>query len=654
MTHSKISNSLTWVIGGAQGSGVDSAANIFSKACSQAGLCIFGKREYYSNIKGEHSYFTVRVSDKQIRSHVDDIDLLVSFDAETIFRHAIEVRKGGAIIYDSDLTNVTLDEVATLDDQASERIRKMLQRAGKPSTVQGILDYSSESGVFLIKIPYFEILKDFSEKINEPGLSRLTRMINVMALSASMALLDFDRDILAKAIKHIFRAKPKVAEKNMAAANYIYNYIKTRSDSFNPAFNLKCITPSSDVILVQGNQSSAMGKIIAGCRFQTYYPITPASDDSEFLESNQLIDQTDGKNGSIVVVQTEDEIAAVTMAIGGALTGVRSATATSGPGFSLMVEALGWAGINEVPVVVSLYQRAGPSTGLPTRHEQGDLMFAINCGHGEFPKIVFASGDIEESFYDTVKAFNFAEKYQLPVIHMLDKAIANSIMTCKVFDQHRINIDRGRLVEYVIPAAETGVAGNYLRFKLDENPISPRIRLGTENGIFWNTGDEHTEEGHITEDPSNRIKMMNKRMSKLDFALNEIPDEDKAIEYGHDPSSGDGMTIVSWGSTKGAILDAIDQLTTEGKNIKFVQLRLMHPFPTSLVAKMLENTRVLVDVEMNYTGQLGLLIKQNLNCEINYSIVKYNGRSMSSSEVYNALMRIMNGNAPRRIVLEHG
>ena len=283
-------------------------ANIFSRACAEGGLHIFGKREYYSNIKGEHSYFTVRVSDKQIRSHVDDIDLLVSFDAETIFRHAVEVRKGGAIIYDSDLANVSLDEVATLDDQASERIRKMLQRAGKPSTIQGILDYSNESGVFLIKIPYFQILKDFSEKINEPGLSRLTRMINVMALSASMAILDFDMDILAKAIKHIFRAKPKVAEKNMAVANYIYNYIKTRSDSFNPAFNLKCPTPSSDVILVQGNQSSAMGKIIAGCRFQTYYPITPASDDSEFLESNQLIDQTDGKKGSIVVVQTEDEI----------------------------------------------------------------------------------------------------------------------------------------------------------------------------------------------------------------------------------------------------------------------------------------------------------------------------------------------------------
>ena len=655
-TQLKVANSLTWVIGGAQGSGVDSAANIFSKACSQAGLYIFGKREYYSNIKGEHSYFTVRVSDKQIRSHIDDINLLVSFDAETVFRHGDKVTNGGAIIYDADLVNTSIQEVPSIDDHASKRIIGMLEKAGKPLTVQGMLDYAKDNGTMLYKIPYFQLLKEFSEKINDHSLSKLTRMINVMALSASMAILDFDTMVMAKAIKYVFRAKPKIADINIGAANYSYNYIKSKFDSTEFKFKLTHTNPSSDIILVQGNQSSAMGKITAGCRFQTYYPITPASDDSEFLESNQIIEEQSyngDRKGSIVVIQTEDEIAAITMAIGGALTGVRSATATSGPGFSLMAEALGWAGINEVPVVVSLYQRAGPSTGLPTRHEQGDLMFAIYCGHGEFPKIVFASGDIEESFYDTIKAFNFAEKYQLPVIHMLDKAIANSIMTCKIFDQHRINIDRGELLENVPHSAKIGVAGNYLRFKLGKNPISPRITLGTENGIFWNTGDEHSEEGHITEDPDNRIKMMNKRMDKLDVALTEIPDEDKAIAYGQDDPSG-GITIISWGSTKGAILDAIDQLIAEGKSIKFIQIRLMHPFPTALIEKLLENAKVLIDIEMNYSSQLALLIKQNLNRNVNYRIVKYNGRPMSSSEVYNALMRIINGDAPRRIVLEHG
>jgi 2-oxoglutarate ferredoxin oxidoreductase subunit alpha len=653
MTLTKITNSLTWVIGGAQGSGVDSAANIFSRACAQGGLHIFGKREFYSNIKGEHSYFTVRVSDKPIRSHVDTIDILASFDAETIFRHADKVTDGAAIIYNSELANTTIQEVTTIDEFAARRISRLLEKAGKPLTIKGMVDYAKDNGALLYNIPYLKVLKEFAEEINDPSLSKFTRMVNVMALSASMAILNFDSNILNNAIKYVFRTKPRVAESNISVANYAYNYSRSKFDLSEFKFILRCKRPSSDIILVQGNQSSGLGKIMAGCKFQTYYPITPASDDSEFLESNQIIEQRNGQNGSLVVLQTEDEIAAIAMAIGGALTGVRSATATSGPGFSLMTEALGWAGINEVPLVVSLYQRAGPATGLPTRHEQGDLLFAINAGHGEFPKIVFASGDIEESFYDTIKVFNFAEKYQMPVIHMLDKAIANSIMTCKIFDQYKVKIDRGQLLESVGPSTETGIAGHYLRFKLSENPISPRISIGTENGIFWNTGDEHNEEGHISEDPENRIKMMNKRMGKLDIALNEICNEDKAVAYGEDDPLL-GLTIISWGSTKGAILDAMDRFTYEGKKIKFIQVRLLHPFPTAVVEKMLENTKVLVDIEMNYSSQLGSLIKENLKREINYSIVKYNGRPMSSSEVYNAIMRIIDGKASRRIVLENG
>jgi 2-oxoglutarate/2-oxoacid ferredoxin oxidoreductase subunit alpha len=653
MTLTKITNSLTWVIGGAQGSGVDSAANIFSRACAQGGLHIFGKREFYSNIKGEHSYFTVGVSDNPIRSHVDKIDVLASFDAETVFRHADKVADGGAIIYNSELANTTIQEVPTIEELAAGRISRFLEKAGKPLTIQGMLDYAKDNGAIVYNIPYLKVLKEFAEKINDSSLSKFTRMINVMALSASMAILDFDSDILTNAIRYVFRTKPRVAESNISIANYAYNYCRSKFDLSEFKFTLRCKRPSGDIILVQGNQSSGLGKIIAGCKFQTYYPITPASDDSEFLESNQILEQRNGQNGSLVVLQTEDEISAVAMAIGGALTGARSATATSGPGFSLMTEALGWAGMNEVPLVVSLYQRAGPATGLPTRHEQGDLLFAVNAGHGEFPKIVFASGDIEESFYDTIKVFNFAEKYQMPVIHMLDKAIANSIMTCKMFDQYKVKIDRGQLLQDVAPTTETGTAGHYLRFKLSEYPISPRISLGTENGIFWNTGDEHTEEGHITEDPEMRIKMMNKRMSKLDVALNEIADEDKAVAYGeYDPVL--GLTIIGWGSTKGAILDAMDRFKDEGKKIKFIQVRLLHPFPTAVMEKMLHDTKVLVDIEMNYSSQLGALVKQNLKREINYSIVKYNGRPMSSSEVYNAILHIINGKASRRIVLDNG
>lgn len=645
-------NSLTWVIGGAQGSGVDSAANIFSRACAQAGFHIFGKREYYSNIKGEHSYFTVRVSDEPIHSHVDLIDILVSFDAETVFVHAGEVKEGGAIIYDSDLAETTLREVPTIDEYAARRISSILESSGKAISVRGMLDLAQEKNIKLYGIPYFRLLKQFSEQMGDHTLSKLTRTVNVMALSASMAILNFDKHILSESIRYIFRTKPKIAENNVSAAGFVYDHVRLQFSSKDLTRELKYKRPLDNTILVQGNQSSALGKLVAGCRFQTYYPITPASDDSEFLESNQILEQNNGEEGSILVVQTEDEIAAVTMAIGGALTGVRSATATSGPGFSLMVEALGWAGINEVPLVISLYQRAGPATGLPTRHEQGDLLFAVHAGHGEFPRIVFSSGDIEESFYDTIKVFNFAEKYQMPVIHLLDKAIANSVTTCRNFDQHRIKVDRGQIVDKVSMAGEK-LDRKYLRFKLGKNPISPRAVLGTQNGIFWNTGDEHTEEGHITEDPYNRINMMDKRMNKLDIALEEIPNEDKAIAFGNNEDQ-DVLSVLSWGSTKGSILDALNQLNREGEKMRFIQLRLLHPFPASLLETLIRGSKILVDIEMNYSAQLASMIEQRLNRKIDYTVVKYNGRPMSSSEIYNALKLIISGNAPRRQVLENG
>src|SRR5581483_9401993 len=650
MVEKTITNSLSWVIGGAQGSGVDSAANIFSRACAGGGLHVFGKREYYSNIKGEHSYFTVRVSEKPVHSHIDEINMLVSFDAETVFRHFEDVTEGGAIIYDPENAEILIDEVPTIDDQAAARIKKTLQDAGFGLKVQDALEHAKKRGITIFSIPFFQILQEFAQKANDPALGKLTRMVNVMALSASMAIMEFDSSVLAGAIRFIFRAKPKVAELNVNAAAHTYSYAKAKFGNTNFRYRLKTRPIDKDMIIVQGNQSSAMGKMVAGCRLQTYYPITPASDDSEFLEANEILDLYDsGKKGSTVVIQTEDEIAAIAMAIGSALTGARTATATSGPGFSLMAEALGWAGINEVPVVISLYQRAGPSTGLPTRHEQGDLMFAINAGHGEFPRIVLASGDIEESFYDTIKVFNFADWYQMPVIHMLDKAIANSVTTCKNFEPGKIALDRGSLV-HTVTDADKGIAGNYLRFKLSDNPVSPRVVLGTKDAIFWNTGDEHTEEGHITEDPELRVQMMDKRMDKLELALKEIPDEDKAVSYG----SGD-VVIISWGSTKGAILDAMDKLAEEDIKVRFVQVRLMSPFPSELVKTMLKDAKKVIDIEMNYTGQLAALIRQNVQRDFDYQIVKYNGRPMSLDEVYNAVKRIVSGkNVPRRQVLKIG
>jgi 2-oxoglutarate/2-oxoacid ferredoxin oxidoreductase subunit alpha len=650
----KIVNEITWLIGGAQGSGVDSAANIFSKTCAEDGFYIFGKREYYSNIKGEHSYFTVRVSNKPIRSHKESVDILVSFDAETLFRHAKDVSTDGIIIFNSELIETSITEIPTLDSDVQSKIMEYCNYSGgDPFTIKKLIEKIQQNSIKCYGIPYHQLLKNFSENTNNPALSKLARMINVLALSISLSFININRQALSRAIKYIFRTKPKIAEINVAAAEYAYNYATQifKNNKFTFYENERDF---SDIILVQGSQSSALGKIVAGCRFQTYYPITPASEDSEFLETNQVIEQIDGKKGSVLVMQTEDEISAITMAIGGALTGTRTATATSGPGFSLMAEALGWAGINEVPLVVSLYQRAGPSTGLPTRHEQGDLLFAINAGHGEFPRIVFASGDIEESFYDTLKVFNFAEIFQLPVIHLLDKAIASSVMTCKNFDPNKITIDRGYLIKKIEnKAQDQEKLKHFKRFELKENAaISPRPPLGTENGIFWNTGDEHDEEGHISEDPTIRIKMMDKRMSKLDLILQEIQDEDKALSY----NGNSDIVITSWGSTKGAILDTLDELNKEGIKIKFVQVKLLNPFPQQLLEKMLNSAKTIINIEMNYSSQLAKLIKQNLHRDVDYEIVKYNGRPISCDELHRIIKEIVNNNNTdkRRIVLDYG
>ena len=647
----KTLNELTWVIGGAQGSGVDSAANIFSKTCAEDGLYIFGKREYYSNIKGEHSYFTVRVSNKQIRSHKESIDILVSFDAETVFRHANDVSINGIIIFNSELIDTSLNEIPTFDEDAKRKVIGYFNDDGtEPFTIKKLIEKRQQNSINCYGIPYYQLLKNFSENTNNPGLSKLARMINVLALSISLSFIYIDRQALFRAINYIFRTKPKIAEINISAAEYAINYSEQRFQNTKFSFN-ESKRNFSNIILVQGSQSSALGKIVAGCRFQTYYPITPASEDSEFLESNQIIEQIDGKKGSILVMQTEDEIAAITMAIGGALTGTRTSTATSGPGFSLMAEALGWAGINEVPLVVSLYQRAGPSTGLPTRHEQGDLLFAINAGHGEFPKIVYASGDIEESFYDTLKVFNFADVFQLPVIHLLDKAIASSIMTCNNFDPNKIGIDRGSFITKINNNDQNKLQ-HFKRFELKENePISARTPIGTENGIFWNTGDEHNEEGHITEDPTLRTNMMNKRMTKLNLILQAIPDEDKALSY----NGNSDIIITSWGSTKGAILDTLDELNKEGIKIKFVQIKLLNPFPQQLLKKLLNSAKTIINIEMNYSSQLAKLIKQNLQMDIDYEIVKYNGRPISCDEIYKVIKEIMNNDIDkRRIVLDYG
>jgi 2-oxoglutarate ferredoxin oxidoreductase subunit alpha len=630
---------ISWLVGGPQGSGVDSGANIFSRACASLGYNIFGKREFYSNIKGEHSYFVVRVSDKTIRSNLNDVTVMTAFDAETIFRHYSEVAKGGAIIYDSDISTTKVDEVHTIDAYFKARLVADLASKSKKPIIQDVLELAQENGVRLCPISFKEILSKMAEETNNPRLKGMTRMYNVLGVSFSLGLLRMPAKTLLESVDAIFAKKQAIADINKNAANYAYNYATAKFTDFG--FSLNKTNKKPNTILIQGYYGTALGKMACGCRFQPYYPITPASDESMFLESNETFDVENNRPGSVLVVQTEDEMSAIGMTIGGALTGTRTATCTSGPGFSLMAEALGWAGMNEVPIVITNYQRSGPSTGLPTRHGQDDLLFAIHAGHGEFPRIVYASGDVEESFYDTARCFNYAEVYQLPVIHLMDKFLASSVITCDVFDTNKITINRGKLLEKV--------QGQYKRFELTDDNISPRSRLGLENGVFWNTGDESDEYGHITEDPDIRVKMMDKRNSKLDYALKTIPKEEQAV------SLGEGETcVISWGSPKGPILDALEMLRQENIKIGFVQVKLLHPFPAEHVKYLLKDAKTLVDIESNQTGQLGQLLKQNLERGPDYYILKYTGRAMTSTEVCESLKKIIEKKSQKRTVLTHG
>ena len=631
---------LTWMIGGPQGSGVETAANIFSQVFSKMGYHVFGKREYYSNIKGEHSYFAVRISEKKIRSSINGTNILVAFDAETIFRHADDVLKDGVIIYDSAIEKSRIKDVFTLDNDFKQRLLEMLRSKNKQDSVKDMLDLASENGVKTYSVSFRDTLSEISTQLNNPRLKGMVRMSNTLGVSFSLGMLKAPTQIMHNAIELIFSKKKAVAELNKQVATFAYNYASAKFTDVDLLFEAREVEPNT--MLVQGHYGTSLGKMVAGCRFQSYYPITPATDESDFLERNEILEINDDRPGSTLVVQTEDEISAIGMAIGSSLTGTRSSTCTSGPGFSLMAESLGWAGINEVPLVITLYQRSGPSTGLPTRHGQDDLLFAINAGHGEFPRIVYASGDVEESFYDTINCFNYTDIFQVPVIHMMDKFIASSVTTCKRFQSDKIEIDRGKLLEKI-------ESPNYLRFAHTTDGISPRSKIGLENGIFWNTGDESDMQGHISEDPVNRVEMMDKRLQRFTQILENIPKDEQILSH----STGE-ICVISWGSTKGPIIDAIEMLKNEGIDIGFVQIKLLHPFPKETLETLLKDCKTLINIEANQTAQLGSLIRQNLLREPDYYVLKYTGRAMTCDEIYNSLKKIVTNKAEKRQVLTYG
>ncbi|HII74544.1 TPA: 2-oxoacid:acceptor oxidoreductase subunit alpha [Sulfurisphaera tokodaii] len=621
------------MIGGAQGLGVDTSANIFGNAVAKAGYYLFGNREYYSNIKGRHSYFEVVISEKPIRSLSSYVNILASFDAETVFQHFTETKE--YLIYNVEYENTTVDLVKSMEPEMAEQVKEALSKERLGFTIKDVLEYLKRRGVKVIGFNYTELIKKIADTFKVP-MSVVERAKNMIAVGASYGLLGLKFDYLKDAISSTFKNELFI-KFNTMAAELGYNSVPN-------VYKLQEYKIEKQRIQVDGNTISAMGKLAGGLRFQSYYPITPASDESVYIEANQNLDMivegNELRKGGVVVVQAEDELAAINMAVGAALTGVRSATATSGPGFSLMSEGISWAGMNEVPVVITYYMRGAPATGLPTRSGQADLKFALNVGHGEFPRIVIASGDHVEIFWDAIWALNLAEKYQTPVIHIIEKTLANAY---SVFEEELITnrpyvIERGKIVK---PTSDY-----FNRFEVTEDGISPRVFLG-QASIFY-TGDEHNEEGHITENSINRMKMYEKRNKKLETADKEIPEEQRVNIVGDAD-----IVLLTWGSPKGAILDAMEELSKDGIKTMMVQVKMFNPYPKNLMKKILSGKSKIIAVENNYNAQGAEVLAEKTGIFATNYILKWTGRPITREEVIEGIKKILERDE-KRVVLYGG
>ncbi len=634
-----MSETLDFILGGPQGAGLETSMVIISASLARLGYEVIADREYFSNIKGRHSYVHMRVLSKPLPKALSyPVKLVEAMDAETVFTHYGDLVDGGFLVYDKSVRGKHLEEIPSMESQLKERLSKRFKEIGVDGTIESLVKYlSREKKIRLIEINFAEQLRKLREKY-KLSPAHTSRYISSILVGAYAGLTGLDLDAVEYGVNYRFKKNRSIAEQNIYLIKTVAEQVKTVHGE-----PLKIPPPSHDAreyMVVSGNEVVAMAKIVAGVRYQSYYPITPAADESFFLESHENLVVDEEHLGGILVFQTEDEIAAITSAIGAALTGARTATATSGPGFSLMVEGLGWAGHNEVPVVITYYQRGGPSTGLPTRGSQSDLLFTLFASHGEFPRIVIASGDHEEAFYDAIMAQNYAEVYQLPVIHLLDKFLANSITTMKPPDLSRVRIMRGEVVR--------GYKG-YKRFDLSK-PISPRVFLG-DNTVMWYTGDEHDEYGHINEDPENRLRMYEKRMKKLELADKEIPVEFRVSYYG--PRNPDYL-LVGWGFVKNTVLDALRIL--EGENIKagYLHLRVFSPFPVAYVRKMLEGMDGnIIAVEHNYLAQAARIIQMHTGVSIEKSVLKWTGRPIYTHELVESILDIIR-NGRKRVVLSYG
>jgi 2-oxoglutarate/2-oxoacid ferredoxin oxidoreductase subunit alpha len=555
------------VLCGAAGQGIQTVEKILASILKLSGYYIFSTKEFMSRIRGGSNSTEIRVSDKPVNSFVEKIDILIPLDSKAV-------------------------------DHVKWRIDNNTIILGKKEFIEG----KSEK---IFEVPFTELAQEAGNKL----------YANTVTVGLLSGMLGVDFSIVKDFISGFFKKKDKeIIEGNIEAGKKGYEIADKMIGEGFVDFKLKRNEKVKDHLLLSGTDLVSLGTIAGGCNFISSYPMSPSTGVLTFLSKQQ-------EEFGMIVEQAESEICAVNMALGAFYAGARAMVTTSGGGFALMSEGLSLSGILETPIVVHLAQRPGPATGLPTRSEQGDLLFALFAGHGEFPRIIFSPGKTEDVFNLTRKAFDMADRFQVPVIVMTDQYLLDSSFLISSIDVSKIKIKK-----YLVKTDK-----NYKRYKVTKNGISPRGIPGYGKGLVVVDSDEHDEEGHITEDLDLRSKMVDKRLNKMDLIEKEIepPELIGSKKY--------KILVIGWGSTYYGIKEALKRL--DNKNVAFLHYKQIYPLHPDTI-KYIKKANKAVVIENNATSQFAKLIKMETGIQIDNSILKYNGLPFGVEEIVKELKKI--------------
>lgn len=561
-------NEFSIKIAGEAGLGIQTIGGVLCKIFKKAGLYIFANQDYMSRVRGGYNYYQIRVADNPLYALREKIDISVALDALSVTMHREDLAENSIMILDKKKFKI------------------------------------SEENKIFFDVPIYEMAM-------QTGGNDI--FINSVSCGVILGIIKMGFNYLEDLLRETFADKGEdIIKKNIDSAKTGYDFAIKNFE--HDVFRLK-EGNAGGKILINGNDAIALGAISGGCKFYSAYPMTPSTSIMNVIAEY-------AQKYNIIVEQAEDEIAAINMIIGASYAGVRSMTATSGGGFCLMVEGLSLSGMTETPIVVVNAQRPAPATGFPTRTEQADLEFLLHAGHGEFARVIYSPGTIEEAFYLTVKAFNIAEKYQIPVLIMTDQHLADSYRNIDMFDLEKIKVKR-----HIITKEESRTVSNYKRYQLTESGISPRAIPGWIENVVYADSDEHTEEGHITEDAEMRKSMVEKRFYKKMNGL--LKETEKPVAFNIDNSD---TILIGFGSTYGVLKEV-----AEIKKIGFVHLPQVWPFPGEEITSLLKKTKKIMTVENNAGAQLARLIRRETGIKVDKSILKYDGRPFNVDYVLNRI-----------------